>query len=373
MARKYTNIHLVTLKNGSKRYRTSIKNSQTGRMQRLGTFRSLLEAQQAIHRAKADISMGKPLPYGQTALTLAITIEQYLQDLSWHKSYKYDKIISNRWIAEVGSIRLTALTPTHLKQIRTKWRETGMSPSRANRYLDWLRTLYTVKIKEGVTIYNPVLQVPRYPEPEAPTYFFSEAQETRLLEELGPYYGSWVRLAILTGLRRHNLFSLKKDQINWEEGIITIPETKNRRARYRPLTHESTRILHTLCQRHPDSPFVFPSPRFPHKPMDPQAWIRKVFKPACQKAGIPPMLSWHTLKHTTGSRLIKAGYSARQVQLALDHSSLRATERYTHMISTDMMTMMNSLSGYTLATLSKGPKTPHTQVIEKKRKKTRLA
>ena len=62
----------------------------------------------------------------------------------------------------------------------------------------------------------------------------------------------------------------------------------------------------------------------------------RVIKPAAVSAGVP-WASVHTLRHTCASRLFKAGWNAKQVQMMLGHHSPAFTlSTYVHLIPDDL-------------------------------------
>ena len=78
------------------------------------------------------------------------------------------------------------------------------------------------------------------------------------------------------------------------------------------------------------SPWVFAGIRKPLQTMDSRAFLRRVFEPALRKAGIQDV-SWHTLRHTTASRLVMAGVPLPTVKKILGHRDLQTTLRHAHL------------------------------------------
>ena len=65
--------------------------------------------------------------------------------------------------------------------------------------------------------------------------------------------------------------------------------------------------------------------------------LQKAFKRCMARAGLPARYSIHSLRHTYGTHLLKAGrYNLRLVQEQLGHSSVRVTEVYAGLIDTDV-------------------------------------
>lgn len=57
-----------------------------------------------------------------------------------------------------------------------------------------------------------------------------------------------------------------------------------------------------------------------------------MFKPAAKRAGLPPRLRFHDLRHTCASLLIAENVPAKAIQEHLGHSSYAITmDRYGHL------------------------------------------
>lgn len=258
------------------------------------------------------------------------------------------------WTAQLGKVALLKVLPEHIEQAQAKLLQCGKSPATVNRYTDFLRHVFNREIRLGRLHRNPVTRITRLHEPDAPIHQYSPAQEAALMKALGES-GPWVRLAILTGLRQAEQFSIRKDWIHWSEGYLQIPTSKANRPRVVLLTEEIRAIVTLLAKRHPLSPFLFPSPKYPGRPMDPGNWYRRVFKPALLTAKIPAGLHWHSLRHTFGSRLAASGASSKQIQALGGWSTEKASSRYIHLTSQDLMKVAERLSG--TSELSTMPKT----------------
>ena len=55
------------------------------------------------------------------------------------------------------------------------------------------------------------------------TRFLSIEEEAQLCQAIGQPYDAWIRLAILTGLRKSEQFGLRWADIDLDRGLITLP------------------------------------------------------------------------------------------------------------------------------------------------------
>jgi site-specific recombinase XerD len=84
-------------------------------------------------------------------------------------------------------------------------------------------------------------------------------------------------------------------------------------------------------------------------------YARQFVKRAARKAGIAEWerVSPHTFRHTCANELLRETGNLRLVQVALGHSSVSTTQRYTHIAAVDLeqaMSVRPSLSQQTAST-----------------------
>lgn len=182
------------------------------------------------------------------------------------------------------------------------------------------------------------------------TRFLSPDEESRLLEKLGPIYGPWVRLAILTGLRLGEQFSLRWADVNLDLGVIVLPETKAGKVQYAPLNDEAKTILRTRqiqqLNRNEVSPFVYPSQTLV-TPLDQRNFYSRIFSPAVIAAKLDgDGVDWHTLRHTFASRLVMSGQTESTIAALLRHSTNTLVRRYAPLSPSYLHAAVETLAAY---------------------------
>jgi len=230
-----------------------------------------------------------------------------------------------------GGMTLNQIRSATLSEFETARRDGGASAGTIRRDLACLSSMLTSAedwewIEDGA---NPVRSYlkrrARRGLREAPprTRYLSGEEEARLLEHATSAVRTAIVLAIDTGLRREELFSLEWRQIDFVRGTITTTTlTKNGRARKVPLSDRTRTILGTL-PRYLDSPWVLINPDTATRYVQ----MNKGFKAAMRRASISD-LRWHDLRRTAGCRwLQRDGKSMEEVSLLLGHSSVTVTEQ----------------------------------------------
>lgn len=257
-----------------------------------------------------------------------------------------------------GGKTLDQITISELSEFETTRRTEGRAAGTIRRDLACLSSMLTSAfdwewIDEGT---NPVpgylRRRSRRGLKEAPprTRYLTEDEEKRLLEAATPAAKNAgkrtcvreaIMLAIDTGLRREELFSLQWNQIDFVRSMIaTTTKTKSGRMRQVPLPERSRTILGTLL-RHLDCPFVLRNPQTG----DRYTQLNRGLTAALRRSGICD-LQWHDLRRTAGCRwLQRDGKSIAEVSMLLGHSSVTVTEdRYAFL---EAETVAQSLSGRT--------------------------
>jgi len=134
-------------------------------------------------------------------------------------------------------------------------------------------------------------------------------------------------VALHTGMRRSEQFTLGWDQTNLDAQRIHLLKTKNGADRAIPLNSVALMALKRQHEISGNAERVFVTENG-------KAFIRKAirrwFEEAEAKAGIRDF-SWHCLRHTFCSRLVMAGVPLKTVQELMGHKTIQMTARYAHL------------------------------------------
>lgn len=227
-----------------------------------------------------------------------------------------------------GATTLAQIASAELSSFETKRRGDGVTSSTIRRDFACLSSLMTSCEEWEWIDSNPVpvylrRRARRGLREGAPrTRYLSEREEAALLSAASPAVRDAMTLAIDTGLRREELFSLQWWQVDIERGLITTTsKTKNGRPRKVPLPERSRGVLAAL-QRYEDAPYVLVNPDTRNRYVQ----QNKGFKAAIRRADIAD-LQFHDLRRTAGCRWLQAGRSMQEVSTMLGHSSVQVTEQ----------------------------------------------
>jgi integrase len=157
------------------------------------------------------------------------------------------------------------------------------------------------------------------------------------LKTYTPHLRPIVETALLTGMRRNELLSLKWEQIR--NGFIYLTETKSGKARQIPINDRLAEVFREVRRGNQlKSPYVFcgqDGKRFFE--------VKRSFASACRKAGIEAF-RFHDLRHSFASQLVMRGASLKAVQELLGHASMAMTMRYSHLSQEHLKDSVNLLN-----------------------------
>ena len=157
------------------------------------------------------------------------------------------------------------------------------------------------------------------------------------LKTYTPHLTPLVETALLTGMRRGELLSLKWEQIR--NGFIYLTETKSGKARQIPINDRLSEVFREVRRGNQlKSPYVFcdsQGRRFLE--------VKRSFNSACRRAGIDDF-RFHDLRHTFASRLVMKGASLKAVQELLGHADMKMTMRYSHLSKEHLRDSVNLLN-----------------------------
>src|SRR6201984_2130925 len=142
-------------------------------------------------------------------------------------------------------------------------------------------------------------------------------------------------LAYGCGLRAGEVVRLRAGDIDSEQKIIRIVQSKGRKARHVMLPAEVLKLLRQWWKVRPatsnngvapEHRWLFPG-RSQHQPMTTRQFSRPC-KEAAKAAGLRKTVSLHSLRHSFATHLLERGKNLRIIQALLGHSKPETTARY---------------------------------------------
>jgi len=317
---------------GQTRYRVRVR--LKGHPVQSATFKRLTDAKKWGKQTEVAINEAR---YFNTTVarrrTLAELIDRYLVRVLPEKKQSTQtaqKVHLAWWKDEIGALALSSVDASRIADCRDKLTDEGRTPATANRYMAALShcLTYAKKDLQWITS-NPCLDVRKGKETRGRVRFLSADERTRLLDACKQssckvLYPA-VLLAMSTGMRRGEQFSLTWRQVDTQTGRIILEDTKNGERRTVVATGPALDELRKLAKvRRIDCDLVFPgqrkAPIILTKP-----WY------AALKAAEIENFRWHDLRHSFASELAMSGATLAEIAEAMGHKTLAMVKRYSHL------------------------------------------
>jgi len=200
-----------------------------------------------------------------------------------------------------------------------------------NRELAVLSHLLNKSIEWGWTRYKSVV-IRRLKESTGRITYLTVDQAKQLvafaMEDGCPDIYPFIVIAIETSMRKTEILSIRKSNIELNRRVIYIPRAKSG-PREQPITQHLADFLKKYIEAsQPGTDWLFPSPAAKEgRRVD----IRKPFRRVVKAAGLDPdQVVRHTLRHTAITHLVQAGVDLPTVKRISGHKTLSMVERYAH-------------------------------------------
>jgi integrase len=217
----------------------------------------------------------------------------------------------------------------------------------ANRVLHILKAALNHAYREGhVSTDEAWRRVAPFREADAPKVRYLDAEQTRrLVNGTDPEFRPLVQAALLTGCRYGELTALRVADFDASAATVLVRTAKGGKPRQVVLTDEGVGLFrtHTAGKRGDDLIFAR---------SDGLVWGKshqhRRLRAACVRSKISPAASFHILRHTYATALLRAAVPLPVIAANLGHGDTRMTERhYAHLapnyVSTAIRASMQSL------------------------------
>ncbi len=228
----------------------------------------------------------------------------------------------------LGEREPKSLTPLEVDRLRLELLM-NRRPATVRNVLELLRRLLNFAAKKRLCdIPTFTIEMPKVNNIK--TEDLTSQQLTRLLETLEKspnlQVANLMKMALLTGMRRGELFRLQWDDVDFERGFIHIRDPKGGQDQKIPLNSKARELL----ESHPRtvSPYVFPG-RGGRKRVDINQQVNEIK----EAAGLPrDFRALHGLRHVYASMLASSGQvDLYTLQKLLTHKNPNMTQRYAHL------------------------------------------
>ena len=202
-----------------------------GSERQFGSFANKTKARDFYEKAKLEQKEGRFFPerYQRGGYeTVQEIIDRYIETLAGKKATTIadEKRYAVWWKERLAGKRLNQVTAGVLEEVKRELASKGRSLQTIVHYLKFLRHVLYAVVGKTKLHENP-FEKAKLPKVRAGrTRFVSLEEERRLCEAIGARYAPWVRLAILTGLRKSEQFGFTLDRSGSRSRVDHTPRSK---------------------------------------------------------------------------------------------------------------------------------------------------
>jgi integrase len=245
-------------------------------------------------------------------------------------------ILAKHLLPRFGNTALTELSRQHVQAYVAQLVRDGYAPRTIDHIHDVLSALLRTAVKWGHLTQNPALNVdlPAL-KTVRPKWALTEIQASALLERLPPLAKTMVGLAVLTGLRRGELFALRWKDLGEGDTVLSVreavyeghfdtPKTAagNRRVPLSPAARTLVSDWRSRTKRSAPDDLVFAT--WSGRPISPNNVLRAAVFPVCGSLGLP-RATWLTFRRTYASWAHEVGMPGKVIAQLMGHAKVDTT------------------------------------------------
>lgn len=253
-------------------------------------------------------------------------------------SWKREEQLYNCHIAPILSpLTLSSIAQIHLEKIKSNMSKKSLAPRTVRYALDVIRQVFNYASRAGLfSGDNPAGKgkIKRPQEDNKRIRFLSQTEASILFKELKKHSldtHDMAYIALYTGMRFSEIAKLKWIDIDFQNDLISIVNTKSNKNRHAELLPNLRKLLKSRNTGNIND-LIFPArgSNEPKKRISRSYYliVEKLFNEGIKDKKM--RVTFHTLRHTFASWLVEKGTDIYIVQDLMGHSSIELTARYAH-------------------------------------------
>ena len=274
-------------------------------------------------------------------------IQPFLNYLKFEKRYSRHTVISYETdlisffdyiTTQYGEMSLGQLSHGYIRSWLASLKDEGLTGKSINRKISALKSFFKYQLKTGEVKQSPMTRVIAPKNEKRLPSFVADKDIKTLFEHVAfpeGWLGSTERLLLLvfyhTGMRLSELIQLKDSQVNAASHSLKILG-KGNKERIVPVSPELMKAIKEYQQERAkqfegDQAYLFLNEK--GKPLAPRA-VYTIVKKYLSLVTTVEKRSPHVLRHSFATHLTNNGADLNAIKELLGHSSLAATQVYTH-------------------------------------------
>ena len=291
-----------------------------------------------VSKNKNSISKNKrPLTPLQKA-ALNATEEQLIlirYSFSTIKSYKNNLIDLFIFFGKTAPDKIDSSMVQKFLLYRIKYKK--ISESTQNQIINAYKFYVEKVLKRPKT----VIEVPRPKKSKELPNVLSEQEIIDLFKITKNIKHKFCLLLIYSsGLRLGEVVNLRLRDININRRNIFIRKAKGKKDRYVVLSEIALKYLRVYQKQYAPKYWLFEGQNGGQYS---KRSVQNVFNKSKIDSEINPFATVHTLRHSYATHCLENGFNLKMIKEALGHSSIKTTEKYTHLVSKSLLRIKSPL------------------------------
>lgn len=237
-----------------------------------------------------------------------------------------------RFMGEImNGLLLKDIDSSVINRVRDAKLKDGVSDATINRYMALIRSMLNLARANEMIETIPSFSGKIVSENRERIVYLSKEQAARLYEYIPNNLKDCYKFALLTGLRKSNVFNLKWNSVDIERACAWVKseDAKGKKSIAIPLNSSALELIKNIKATHSPSQFVFGGV----KPLEMKGWRRIVRQSGVgdeimRDFGVE--LRWHDLRHTWATWHVMAGTPLGELQKLGGWKSYAMVLKYGH-------------------------------------------
>ncbi len=275
-------------------------------------------------------------------------LQPFLDYLKFEKRYSQHTIISYQndlisfydyILTQYGETNISALSHIYIRSWLASLKDEGLSERSIIRKISSLKSFFRYNLKRGVINQSPMGKIIAPKSQKRLPEFIRDKEIYTLLEHVefpDDWTGRTDKLLIVlfynTGMRLSELISLKRSQVNFAINSLKVLG-KGNKERIIPISPELAKIIKAYMEDSEKQFSKLSSDTLLHNDKGKQLSPRKVYAVVNKYLSLVTTAekkSPHIIRHSFATHLMNNGADLNALKELLGHSSLAATQVYTH-------------------------------------------
>jgi len=246
--------------------------------------RNLNDAIRLLAKRKAEIEEGK---YPQRIIiknhTFSELADRYLKYAFGEAAYETKFYIVRKLKERFGKLLLRSFTPFHIEALQTEMLKNGYKIASINKVTSILKHMFQKAVDWDMVEIDVLQRLRRAKNLKGENKrvrYLNKDEALRLINCADPFLKPIIQIALLTGMRKGEILSLRWSNIDLKNGFIFVARSKNNEVRQIPMCNTLKAIMKELfLKRRLDTDLIFYNPSNPSKRVSDIRWR---FNAACK-------------------------------------------------------------------------------------------